>query len=135
MATACTGRNPNPKQEIYIIDTVARRVAGVINVAPYWAPHGIQIDQKGLLYVTAETDRKLLVVDPKERRVVAAIDTEGTGHWIAMLPDASKMYVANKNDKPYVSVIDLKSRAIVARVPTPNGCRALRPHPMGNRSS
>ena len=127
------GRNPNPKQEIYIIDTVARRVAGVINVAPYWAPHGIQIDQKGLLYVTAETDRKLLVVDPKERRVVAAIDTEGTGHWIAMLPDASKMYVANKNDKPYVSVIDLKSRAIVARVPTPKGTQGIAASPDGKQ--
>jgi YVTN family beta-propeller protein len=127
------GRNPNPKQEIYVIDTVARKVAGVISVAPYWAPHGIQIDQKGLLYVTAETDRKLLVVDPGERRVVTAIDTEGTGHWIAILPDASKIYVANKNDKPYVSVIDLKSRSIVARVPTPKGTQGIAASPDGKQ--
>jgi YVTN family beta-propeller protein len=127
------GRNPNPKHEIYIIDTTTRAVAGVINIAPYTAPHGIQIDQQGLLYVTAENDRKLLVVDPKERRVVAAIDTEGTGHWIAMLPDASKMYVANKTDRPYVSVIDLKSRTIVARVPTPNGTQGIAASPDGTQ--
>jgi YVTN family beta-propeller protein len=127
------GRNPNPKQEIYIIDTVSRAVAGVINVAPYWAPHGIQIDPAGLLYVTAETDRKLLIVDPNQRRVIAAIDTEGTGHWIAMLPDATKMYVANKNDKPYVSVIDLKSRKIVARVPAPNGTQGIAASPDGKQ--
>jgi YVTN family beta-propeller protein len=127
------GRNPNPKQEIYVIDTVARTVKEIISVAPYQAPHGIQIDQKGLLYVTAETDRKLLVVDPKARRVVDAIDTEGTGHWIAMLPDASKMYVANKTDKPYISVIDLKSRKIVARVPAPNGTQGIAASPDGKQ--
>jgi YVTN family beta-propeller protein len=127
------GRNPNPKQEIYIIDTVKHAVAGVMNIAPYTAPHGIQIDQQGLLYVTAENDRKLLVVDPKQRRVVAAIDTEGTGHWIAMLPDASKVYVANKNDRLYVSVIDLKSRTIVARVPTPNGTQGIAASPDGKQ--
>jgi hypothetical protein len=41
-------------------------------------------------------------------RVKDAIDPEGTGHWMAILPDASKMYVANKNDKPFISVLDLK---------------------------
>ncbi len=52
---------------------------------------------------------------------------------MAVLPDASKAYVANKNDKPFVSVIDLKARKIVARVPTPGGTQGIAASPDGKR--
>jgi YVTN family beta-propeller protein len=127
------GRNPNPGHEIAIIDLAGKQLAGTIDVSPYIAPHGIQIDAKGLLYVTCDLSKKLLVVDPAKKSVVAAIDTEGTGHWGAVLPDGSKAYVANKNDKLYVTVIDLKTRAVVARVPTPNGTQGIVASPDGKR--
>ena len=95
------GRNPNPGHTIAIIDLTSRQVAGTIDVSPYQAPHGIQIDDAGKIYVTCDLSRKLLVIDPKTRSIEAALDTEGTGHWAAVLPDASKAYVVNKNDKLY----------------------------------
>src|SRR5579863_1399674 len=125
------GRNPNPGHTIAIIDLASRQVAGTIDVSPYQAPHGIQIDDAGQIYVTCDLSRKLLVIDPKERQIEAAIDTEGTGHWSAVLPDASKAYVANKNDKLYVTVIDLKKRAIIARIPAPNGTEGITASPDG----
>src|SRR5689334_16772329 len=90
------GRNPHPEHHVAIIDLAARKVTGMIDVSPYQAPHGIQIDEAGTLYVTCDLSRKLLVIDPKKRAFEAAIDTEGTGHWVAVLPDASKAYVTNK---------------------------------------
>ena len=42
-----------------------RKVAGTIEVSPYQAPHGIQIDDAGTIYVTCDLSRKLLVIDPK----------------------------------------------------------------------
>src|SRR5580700_5993582 len=125
------GRNPNPGHTIAIIDLASRQVAGTIDVSPYQAPHGIQIDDAGLIYVTCDLSRKLLVIDPKERKIEAAIDTEGTGHWVAVLPDASKAYVVNKNDRLFVSVIDLKKRRIVARIPAPNGTEGIAASPDG----
>jgi YVTN family beta-propeller protein len=125
------GRNPHPGHTIAIIDLGLRQIAGTIDVSPYQAPHGIQIDEAGTIYVTCDLSRKLLVIDPQTRSIVAAIDTEGTGHWSAVLPDASKAYVANKNDKLFVSVIDLKKRAIVARVPAPNGTEGITASPDG----
>jgi YVTN family beta-propeller protein len=119
------GRNPHPGHTIAIIDLGSRQVAGTIDVSPYQAPHGIQIDAAGKIYVACDLSRKLLVIDPKARSIEAAIDTEGTGHWVAVLPDASKAYVVNKNDKLFVSVIDLKKRAIVARIPAPNGTEGI----------
>ncbi|HEX5228146.1 MAG TPA: YncE family protein [Bryobacteraceae bacterium] len=125
------GRNPHPGHTIAIIDLDKRQVAGTIDVSPYEAPHGIQIDAAGKIYVTCDLSRKLLVIDPKARKIEAAIDTEGTGHWVGVLPDASKAYVVNKNDKLFVSAIDLKKRAIVARIPAPNGTEGIAVSPDG----
>lgn len=125
------GRNPHPGYTIAIIDLASRQVAGTIDVSPYQAPHGIQIDNAGKIYVTCDLSRKLLVIDPEKRSIEAALDTEGTGHWSAVLPDASKAYVANKNDKLYVTVIDLKKRAIIARIPAPNGTEGITASPDG----
>ncbi|MBV9507160.1 MAG: hypothetical protein JO323_19370 [Acidobacteriia bacterium] len=125
------GRNPHPGHLIAIVDLNSRQLTGTIDVSPYQAPHGIQIDQKGMLYVTCDLSRKLLVIDPKKRSVEAAIDTEGTGHWVAVLPDGSKAYVANKNDKPFVTVIDLKTRKLIGRIPAPDGTQGIAASPDG----
>jgi YVTN family beta-propeller protein len=127
------GNNPHPGHEIAIVDLMSRSQIGTIDVSPYQAPHGIQIDAAGLLYVTCDLSRKLLVINPKTRSIEAAIDTEGTGHWVAVLPDARKAYVANKNDRLFVSVIDLQARKIVARVPTPKGTQGIAASPDGTR--
>jgi DNA-binding beta-propeller fold protein YncE len=125
------GKNPHPGHEIDIVDLQARKVVGTIDIAPYRAPHGIQIARDGTIYVTCDLDRKLLVIDPKARTIKDTIDTEGTGHWMALLPDASKMYVANKNDKPFISVIDLKTRKMIGKVPAPNGTQGIAASPDG----
>lgn len=125
------GKNPHPGHTIAIIDLPLRKVTGMIDVSPYQAPHGIQIDAAGTIYVTCDLSRKLLVIDPQKRKIEAAIDTEGTGHWAAVLPDAGKAYVANKNDKMFVTVIDLKKRAVIGRIPAPNGTQGIAASPHG----
>jgi len=127
------GKNPHPGHEVAIVDLVAKKLVGSIDVSPNVAPHGIQIDASGLLYVTCDISRKVLIIDPKARKIVDTIDNEGTGHWLGILPDGSKLYVTNKKDKPYVSVIDLKTRKIVARVPTPGGTEGIAVSPDGKR--
>jgi len=127
------GRNPHPEHHVAIIDLGSRKVTGMIDVSPYQAPHGIQIDDAGTLYVTCDLSRKLLIIDPKKRAVEAAIDTEGTGHWVAVLPDGTKAYVTNKNDELFVSVIDLKARKMVGRIPAPNGTEGIVASPDGKQ--
>jgi DNA-binding beta-propeller fold protein YncE len=125
------GKNPHPGHEIDIVDLQTQRVVGTIDVAPYRAPHGIQIARDGTIYVTCDLDRKVLVIDPKARAIKDTIDTEGTGHWLALLPDGSKMYVANKNDKPFVSVLDLKTRKMIGKIDAPNGTQGIAASPDG----
>jgi len=125
------GRNPHPGHSIDIVDLASRKITGTMDISPYQAPHDIKIDPAGTLYVVCDLSRKLLVIDPKARKIQAAIDTEGTGHWFTVLPDGSKAYVANKNDKPFISVIDLKARKMIGRVPAPNGTQGIAASPDG----
>lgn len=127
------GRNPNPGHAIAIVDLASRRVTGTIDVSPYQAPHGLQVDAPGLLYAVCDLSRKLLVIDPAKRTIVAAIDTEGTSHWVAVLPDGSKAYTANKNDRQFVSVIDLKTRKMVGKVTMPKGTQGITASADGKR--
>ena len=125
------GKNPHPGHTVAIIDLVTRKMTGTIDVSPYLAPHGIQIDAAGRLYVACDLSRVVLILDPKKRKIEAAIDVEGAGHWIALLPNARKLYVANKNDKPFISVIDLKLHKMIGTVPMPNGTQGIAASPDG----
>ena len=126
-------RNPEPGHELYVLDLAERKVANVIDLSPYRSPHGVQIDTRGMVYVTAELDRKILVIDGKTGRIVDTIDHEGAGHWIAVLPDGSKAYVANKDDKPFVTVLDLAARKQIGTVPMPRGTQGITASPDGKR--
>lgn len=127
------GRNPQPGHSIAVIDLASRKLVDTIDVSPHQAPHGLQVDKNGLLYASCDLSRKLLVIDPKQRSVLAAIDTDGTGHWAAVLPDGSKAYVANKNDRRFVSVIDLKRRKMVGSIEMPNGTQGITTSPDGKQ--
>jgi DNA-binding beta-propeller fold protein YncE len=119
------GRNPNPGHTIAVIDLASRKVRANIDISPYVAPHGLQVDAKGTLYASCDISRKLVAIDPKTLQVTDAIDTEGTGHWVAVLPNGSKAYVANKNDRPFVSVIDLRAKKMIGTVPMPKGTQGI----------
>jgi DNA-binding beta-propeller fold protein YncE len=125
------GKNPHPGHTVAIVDLAAKAMVGIIDVSPYQAPHGIQIDAAGRLYVACDLSRKVIILDPKKRTIEAAIDVEGTGHWIALLPDASKLYVANKNDRPFIGVVDLRVRRMIGQVPMPNGTQGIAASPDG----
>jgi DNA-binding beta-propeller fold protein YncE len=126
------GRNPNPGHEVVIVDMDAAKVVGTIDTAPYRAPHGIQIGPDGMIYVASDLDKKLLVLDPKTRKMTKAIDTEGTTHWIGILPNGSKIYATNKND-PFVTVVNLKSGTVASKIPVPGGTEGIAVSPDGKR--
>jgi DNA-binding beta-propeller fold protein YncE len=118
-------RNPNPGQSILIVDLGAQKLAGMIDIAPYQAPHGIQTDARGKLYVVCDISKKLLVIDPVARKIESVIDVEGTGHWLAVLPDASKAYVSNQSGQEFISIVDLKTRKMIGKVPAAGGARGI----------
>lgn len=127
------GNNPKPDHRIAVVDLTTRQITGTINTSPAIAPHGLQVDANGMLYASCDLSRTLLVIDPREKKVKASINTEGTGHWSAVTPDGTKAYVANKDDRKFVSVIDLKARKMIGYVDMPKGTQGITMSPDGKR--
>jgi len=72
------GRNPHPGHVIAIVDLASKKMTGTIDVSPYIAPHGLQVDSKGNSVRNVRPEpAKFLVIDPKTRTITAAIDTGG----------------------------------------------------------
>ena len=125
------GRNPHPGHTIAIIDLASRRMIGSIDVSPYRAPHGMQVDAAGRLYVACDLDQKVLVIDPSSRRIEAAIDVGEAGHWIALAPQVGRVYVSGHGSQPFISVIDAQARRVIDRIPIEGGTMGISVSPDG----
>jgi DNA-binding beta-propeller fold protein YncE len=125
------GNNPHPGHTIAIIDLAAQRMVGSIDLSPYRAPHGMQIDRAGRLYVACDLDYKVLVIDLTNRHVEAAIDVQEAGHWIALAPEAGRIYVSAHGTQPFVSVIDVHSRRVIDRIRIAHGTMGITVSPDG----
>ena len=127
---------PNEKaHEISIIDVDRQEITGIINIAPYKAPHDIEYDQlRDLLYVGVEDidgRNGLVMVDPTERKVVGNVPLSApNAHWLAVTP-TGKVYVTHK-EAPVVSAIDPGAREVVATIPMPGGAEELDADPSGD---
>lgn len=126
------GNNPHPGHTIAVIDLATRHMVGSIDVSPYRAPHGMQVDAAGRLYVACDLDHKVLVIDPKRRRIEAAIDVGEAGHWIALAPEEGRLYVSAHGTKPFISVIDVRSRRVIDRIPIEHGTMGITVSPDGH---
>jgi DNA-binding beta-propeller fold protein YncE len=126
------GNNPHPGHTIAVIDLVTSRMVGSIDVAPSRAPHGMQVDAAGRLYVACDLDHKLLFIDPQTRRIEAVIDTGVTGHWIALAPEQGRIYVSAHGSAPFISVVDVKERRVLGRIPIENGTMGITVSPDGH---
>ncbi|HEY0816140.1 MAG TPA: hypothetical protein VGE11_22935 [Pseudonocardia sp.] len=126
------GDNPHPGQQVAMIDLVRRRHIGDIDVAPYFAPHGLRWGVDGALYCVCENSGVVLELDPRSGEHRAVIDVgSSNAHRIEILPDGSKLYTENEEDAT-VTVADLAQRRRTAEVTAPHGLAGLALSPDGS---
>ncbi|GIX18240.1 MAG: hypothetical protein KatS3mg119_2426 [Rhodothalassiaceae bacterium] len=108
-----------PRDIVDVFDAATSAHPARIPLAPYGSPHGIAwMDDGRHLLVTAERDRRLLIVDAASRTVADAVDTGAAGsHLLARDPRRPRAYVTSLGDG-VVSVIDLEARRLVKTVPS-----------------
>lgn len=84
---------------ISIIDAATRTKSGVIDLGEYRRPHGMAVHPKtGHVVVTIENPDGLLLVDPKERKVIRKFDVKGKSpHMVLFNASGTKAYVSNTN--------------------------------------
>jgi YVTN family beta-propeller protein len=102
---------------IHVIDLLLGRTTSIINLGKPVRPHCIKFGPDGLLYVSAELDRAIYVLDPAQAKVIAQIPTGADqSHMFVISPDGTRAYTANV--KPgSVSVVDLKNRSLIKVIP------------------
>jgi YVTN family beta-propeller protein len=114
---AGVGRPGTDGTTIDIVDLHDRKLAATIDLGKPLRPHRAEFGPDGLLYVTAELDKVVSVIDPATRKVIAEIPTGAIeSHMIAISHDGRRAYTANVAAGS-VSVLDLKKRALVTVIP------------------
>jgi YVTN family beta-propeller protein len=104
--------------ELLVIDLRSRSIVGDIEFGHGVRPHLPILDPvSGLLYVTTELDKTVTVIDPKTRKIVAAVPTGAEqSHMLVLSHDGRRGYTANVGPGT-VSVLDLVGRKTIAVVP------------------
>ena len=135
------GANKNPNNKVLVIDLAEKRLADVIPLGDYTAPHGMVATSGGKLWVVCDIPNKLLLVDPARRAIEAAYDCPAKGaHLLAQLPDESKLYISSKEGD--LAAFDPAARVFTSRVPlrapdvmsgNGSGSEGLMPTPDGGR--
>jgi DNA-binding beta-propeller fold protein YncE len=116
--------NDGRNHQVAVIDPDAGELVEVLDLSPEHGPHGLALDAaRGLLFVSVEAGPAgpggVVVLDTATRRVLRRISTEAPGpHWFVTDPDGIHGYAANK-EAPFVSVVDLATGELVAKVAVP----------------
>lgn len=80
-----------------LVDVVAGKVTGTIDLGDHTRPHGIEFLPDGQrVVVTAEGSRNILIVDMENGRIETAVPVhQELSHMVALSEDAGRAYVAN----------------------------------------
>lgn len=112
------GKPGTDGRQIVVIDIPSRSVSQTFDFGHGVRPHCALIGPRdGMLYVTAELDQAIAVIDPKAMKTVGSVPTgQSESHMLAISSDGRRGYTANVGPGT-VSVLDLQSRKEIAVVP------------------
>ena len=88
----------------------------VLDTGPIKRPHFAQTGASGLVYVTAEQDQSILVIDVAKRAIVGQLPTGSRNtHFFALSRDEKRIFTSNVGDRT-LSVIDVPGRKLLATI-------------------
>jgi len=113
---------PGPDEHmLHFIRTSDCQIVSSLDTGDFKRPHFPEEGRSGMLYITAELKESILVVDPKEKKIVGTIPTgSNTTHFFAMTKDEKKMFTSNVSAAT-VSVLDIPGRQLLTKVSTGGG--------------
>jgi YVTN family beta-propeller protein len=109
---AGVGKPGTDGSSVEIVDLDKLAVVGSIAVGAV-RPHWVKFGPDGMLYVSAELDQAVDVLDPVQQKKVGSIPTgQPESHMVVMSADGRRAYTANV-DAGTVSVLDLEARKTI----------------------
>jgi DNA-binding beta-propeller fold protein YncE len=104
-------------RNIEVIDIAQRKIIATIDMGRPARPHWVHFGPDGLLYVSAELDKSVDVIDPSAQNKIASIPTgQPESHMVAMTRDGKRAYTSNVGVGT-VSVLDITARKLVTIIP------------------
>lgn len=102
---------------IDVIDVGKRGLSASIELGKPLRPHRAVFGPDGLLYITAELDNTVKIVDPSTQKVVGEIPTgQPQSHMLVLSPDGRRGYTANVG-AGNISVLDIPGRRLISVIP------------------
>jgi YVTN family beta-propeller protein len=118
---------------IDVIDIGKRQLSAPIDLGKPLRPHRAEFGPDGLLYVTAELDNAVTIIDPATRKVLGEIPTGAPqSHMLVISPDGRRAYTANVSAGS-ISVLDLTDRRLITVIPVAKTVQRISISPDGNR--
>lgn len=125
------GTREQPGSTLSIIDLEQPREVRRIDLAPHTRPHGVAWFAADRIAVTTEGSQHVLLVEPEDGRILAAIGTaQETSHMVVVSADARRAYVTNIGSGT-TTALDLVSGRKLLDMPTGAGSEALALTPDG----
>lgn len=125
----CNYGGQTPGSSLSVIDVEHGRTVRTIDLGGYHRPHGIVFLDDQRLAVTAEAERKLLLIDLNTGAVESTIDTASrVSHMVAVTPDGARAFVANIGSGS-ATVIDLATKKRLTNIETGAGAEGVAVHP------
>jgi DNA-binding beta-propeller fold protein YncE len=113
---------PGPDEHtIHFVRTSDCQIEASLDTGDYKRPHFPEQGPSGILYVTAEMKESILLIDPKDKKIIGTMPTGSTStHFFAMTRDEKKMFTSNVGAGT-VSMIDIPGRTLVKTMSTGAG--------------
>ncbi len=104
------GQPGSSGQTIEIIDLATQKIVNTIDLGRPVRPHCAKFAPDGFMYVTAELDNAVDIIDPQSQKRVASIATERPeAHMLAITKDGKRAYTSNVGSGT-ITVLDLVHR-------------------------
>jgi DNA-binding beta-propeller fold protein YncE len=112
------GKPGTDGSNVVVVDIAAGKVTGSVDFGHGVRPHCVQMGpEDGMLYVSAELDDAIAIVDPKTLKVIGSVPTsQPESHMFVLTQDGRKAYTANVGPGT-VSVLDLSARKTLKVIP------------------
>ena len=112
------GKPGTDEHMFHIFQTSNCKPVAAIDTGDFKRPHCPVVGKSGLVYVTAEVAESIIIIDPREQKILGHIPTGSqTTHMIALTPDEKTIYSSNVQSKT-VSILDVQGRKLAGTVDT-----------------
>ncbi|MGI9525422.1 MAG: hypothetical protein ACR2PG_27650 [Hyphomicrobiaceae bacterium] len=117
---------PNkPDNRLAVVDVQNMKLVGHVDLGLYLGPHALMTDVDGMIWVTVDASRCVLIINPDTWVIEQTIHLGAPAHFLASTSDGLTVYFSAK-EVPIVLEVDVRKREVRAQIPLPVGGQAIR---------